>query len=58
LDRLPERVRSREFSLQIVQARQRRIGTELARMWDSLLSEPIPEEMLEILLRLDERDRG
>jgi hypothetical protein len=46
------------FTLKAVQARQRRIGAQLERLWDSLVREPIPDEMLELLKRLDAKDRG
>ena len=46
------------FTLKTVQARQRRIGVQLERLWDNVLHEPIPDEMLELLKKLDEKDRG
>jgi anti-sigma factor NepR-like protein len=48
----------RRPTLKTVQARQRRLGTELERMWDDVVKESIPDEMLELLKQLDERDRG
>lgn len=50
--------KSWRFGLKAVQARQRQIGAELERLWGSLVREPIPKEMLELLRQLDERDRG
>ena len=46
------------FTLRSVQARQRQLGSELERMWGEVVKEPIPDEMLELLKKLDERDRG
>ena len=46
------------FTLKTVQARQRRIGVQLERLWDGVLREPIPDEMLDLLKKLDEKDRG
>jgi hypothetical protein len=46
------------FTLRTVQARQRRIGAQLERLWDGFVREPIPDEMLELLKKLDEKDRG
>jgi anti-sigma factor NepR-like protein len=46
------------FTLKTVQARQRRIGAQLERLWAGVLREPIPDEMLELLKKLDEKDRG
>ena len=37
-------------------ARQRAIGRELRRMYDEVVQEPVPEEFLEILHQIDERD--
>jgi hypothetical protein len=54
---LQDRFRKFGLSLQSVQARQRLIGAELARMWDSLVKEPVPDEILEVLAKLDEKDR-
>lgn len=44
--------------LKSVQARQRRIGAQLERLWDNVVQEPVPDEMLELLKQLDEKDRG
>ncbi len=41
-----------------VQARQRRIGAQLERLWDGIVREPIPDEMLDLLKKLDDKDRG
>ena len=46
------------FALRMVQARQRRIGAQLERLWDYVVREPVPDEMLELLKKLDEKDRG
>jgi hypothetical protein len=46
------------FNLESVQARQRRIGIELSRLWSGVVREPVPDEMLELLKKLDEKDRG
>lgn len=39
------------------QLRQRQIGQELERLWGGVTKEPIPEEMLELLRKLDEKER-
>lgn len=39
---------------QLIRARQRAIGRELRRMYDSVAKEPVPEEFLELLHRIDE----
>jgi hypothetical protein len=46
------------FTLRSVQARQRQIGLELERLWGAVAREPVPDEMLELLKKLDDRDRG
>jgi hypothetical protein len=39
-----------------IRARQRAIGRELRRMFDTVAKEPVPEDFLELLLRIDESD--
>lgn len=42
----------------IIRARQRAIGRELRRHFDSVVGEPIPEEFLNLLQKIDERSEG
>jgi len=39
----------------ILRARQRALGRELRRMYDDVAKEPVPEEFLELLRRMDQR---
>jgi hypothetical protein len=39
-----------------VRARQRAIGRELRRMFDNVAKEPVPDEFLDLLRRIDESD--
>jgi hypothetical protein len=39
-------------------ARQRAIGRELRRMYDDIVQEPVPDEFLELLKKIDEADLG
>jgi len=39
-----------------VRARQRAIGRELRRMYDGVVNEPVPDEFLDLLRRIDEAD--
>ena len=39
-----------------VRARQRAIGRELRRMFDTVAKEPVPDDFLELLRRIDESD--
>ena len=41
-----------------VRARQRVIGRELRRMYDGVAQEPIPDEFLDLLRKIDERDEA
>jgi hypothetical protein len=43
--------------LQIDEHIQRRIGTKLRSYYDELLNEPIPEKFVELLVKLDEKER-
>ena len=38
-----------------VRARQRAIGRELRRMFDEVVQEPVPQEFLDLLKKIDER---
>ena len=39
-----------------IRARQRAIGRELRRMFDTVAKEPVPDDFLELLRRIDEAD--
>jgi hypothetical protein len=39
-------------------ARQRAIGRELRRMYDDVVQEPIPDEFLQILRKIDDARQG
>lgn len=39
-----------------VRARQRAIGRELRRMYDGVVNEPVPDEFMDLLRRIDEAD--
>jgi hypothetical protein len=39
-----------------IRARQRVIGRELRRMYDGVAQEPVPEEFMDLLRRMDSQD--
>lgn len=39
-----------------IRARQRAIGRELRRMYDGVVSEAVPDDLLDLLRRMDEAD--
>jgi hypothetical protein len=41
-----------------VRARQRALGREIRRMFDGVVKEPVPDEFLDLLKRIDESDEG
>ena len=41
-----------------IRARQRAIGRELRRMYDDVAQEPIPDDFLDLLRKIDEADDG
>jgi hypothetical protein len=43
--------------IQIDEHVQRRIGAKLRAYYDELLNEPIPEKFIELLVKLDEKER-
>lgn len=50
-------VENLDEELQIDEHIQRRIGTKLRSYYDELLNEPIPEKFVELLVKLDEKER-
>jgi len=40
-----------------VRARQQAIGLELRRMYDSVIQEPVPDDFLELLKKMDAQDK-
>jgi hypothetical protein len=46
-----------EENTQIDELIQRRIGAKLRSYYDELLNEPIPEKFIELLVKLDEKER-
>lgn len=48
-DQRPDREKNR-----ILRARQRALGRELRRMFDDVSQEPIPEDFLDLLRKMDE----
>ena len=42
----------------VVKARQRAIGRELRRMYDNIAQEAIPDELVDLLKRIDQADRS
>jgi hypothetical protein len=47
-DQKPDRERSRA-----IKARQRAIGRELRRVYDNVAQEPVPDEFLDLLQKID-----
>jgi hypothetical protein len=39
----------------LIRARQRAIGRELRRMYDNVAKEPVPDDFLDLLHKIDER---
>jgi hypothetical protein len=50
---LPKEKISRLEETRAVRARQQAIGRELRRMYDSVILEPVPQEFLDLLKRMD-----
>jgi hypothetical protein len=50
-ERKPERE-----ELRAVRARQRALGHELRRMYEGVVREPLPDEFLELLSRIDQSE--
>jgi hypothetical protein len=41
-----------------IRARQRAIGRELRRIYDNVAREPVPDDFLELLRKVDESEKG
>jgi len=39
-----------------IRARQRAIGRELRRMYDGVVNEPVPDDLMDLLRRMDDVD--
>ncbi len=50
-------LRVEKETLRKARSRLQSIGTELRRMWVDIVQEPIPDEMQELLRKLDEVER-
>jgi len=50
-DQKPDRERARA-----IRARQRSIGRELRRMFDDVAQEPVPDEFLDLLHKIDRQE--
>lgn len=42
----------------VLRARQRALGRELRRMYDDIAKEPVPDDFIDLLRRIDERGDG
>ena len=49
----PDRERARA-----IKSRQRAIGRELRRVYDNIAQEPVPDEFLDLLQKIDRADEG
>jgi hypothetical protein len=52
-DQKPDRERARA-----IKSRQRAIGRELRRVYDNVAQEPVPDDFLDLLKKIDEADEG
>jgi len=52
------RSRSKSPSLDEARLRQQAIGVRLRQMFDEVVSEPVPDEFLQILKRADDKRAG
>jgi hypothetical protein len=52
-DQRPDRERSRA-----IKSRQRAIGRELRRLYDDVAQEPVPDDFLDLLKKMDRQEPG
>jgi hypothetical protein len=48
--------KSESEALRAVRVRQRALGRELRRIFEDIVREPVPEELLDLLQKIDEAD--
>jgi hypothetical protein len=53
----PRNPRVGDEPLRKARARMQTIGMQLRRMWDDIIHEPLPDDMRELLLKLDELEK-
>ena len=53
---MPESKNSNPVQTRAARARQQVLGRELRRIYDSVVQEPVPDEFLELLKKMDEQD--
>ncbi len=53
---MPESKNSNPVQTRAVRARQQVLGRELRRIYDRVVQEPVPDEFLELLKKMDEQD--
>jgi hypothetical protein len=56
IDSVAKEVKTDRDSARGIRARQRAIGRELRRMFDTVAKEPVPDDFLDLLRRIDESD--
>jgi hypothetical protein len=56
IDSVSKEDKSERDKARSVRARQRALGRELRRMFDNVAKEPVPDDFLDLLRRIDESD--
>ena len=56
IDSVMEKDQTERDKARNVRARQRALGREIRRMFDGVVKEPVPDEFLDLLKRIDESD--
>jgi len=58
IDSVSKEQKSEREKNRAVRARQRAIGRELRRMYDDIAKEPVPDDFLELLRKIDDGGGG
>ena len=56
IDSVMEKDQTERDKARGVRARQRALGREIRRMFDGVVKEPVPDEFLDLLKRIDDSD--
>ena len=56
IDSVVEKDQTERDKARSVRARQRALGREIRRMFDGVVKEPVPDDFLDLLKRIDDSD--
>ena len=58
IDSVMEKEQTDRDKARSIRARQRALGREIRRMFDGVVKEPVPDDFMDLLKRIDDSDDG